>query len=137
MSHCHDEHQHHHHDEHGGGGGAGHEGHDHDGPDRGFEFGLYAQIDTDNVRCLNEVEDGSAKDIFKTWEERWDVTKVRTLTLYFPDNFGSPTTRITYIGLRGEWSEIKQDPVITVYELAANPADHKTQADNLMGSMIQ
>ncbi|KAI8820091.1 galactose-binding domain-like protein [Fimicolochytrium jonesii] len=89
---------------------------------------------------------------------------VRHLTLYFPSNFGAEVTRIFYIGLKGEWDVIKKDPVITVYEvrygrfeqlphlsdigldsvslhplakLAANPADHKTKADNFAGSMIQ
>lgn len=42
---------------------------------------------------------------------------IRNLTLYFPENFGGDTTRIHYIGLKGEWTEIKRDPIITVYEV--------------------
>ncbi|KAF9162802.1 hypothetical protein DFQ26_003232 [Actinomortierella ambigua] len=59
------------------------------------------------------------------------VTKVsrfsslRNLTLFFPSNHGGDTTRISFIGLKGDYSEFKQDPIITVYELQANPADHK------------
>ncbi|KAL1914760.1 uncharacterized protein VTP21DRAFT_8018 [Calcarisporiella thermophila] len=55
-------------------------------------------------------------------------TSVRNLTLYFPENFGADATRVLFIGLRGEWSEIKKDPIITIYEAQANPADHKTPA---------
>ncbi|ORY47027.1 DUF1000-domain-containing protein, partial [Rhizoclosmatium globosum] len=34
-------------------------------------------------------------------------------------------TRITYIGLKGEWTPVNKDPIIAIYEAAANPADHK------------
>lgn len=81
MSHCRDEH--HEHDDHHEHHGHNHE-HDHDGPDRGAEYTLYKQIDIDNVTCLNESEDGSAKTVFKSWEERWDVTKVRVLFAMSP-----------------------------------------------------
>ncbi|KAL2913984.1 hypothetical protein HK105_206422 [Polyrhizophydium stewartii] len=205
--HGHDDHHHHH-----GGGGHDH-GHDHDGPDRGAEFTLYTQIAFDSVRCLNEAVDGSARTVFKPWDQRFDQTKVlasdadeqlivfipftgsvklksiavlgfndlsapskmkafinredidfdsvestgcqqewelvestprgvipeyptrmarfsnvRNLTLFFPSNFGDDVTQILYIGLKGEWTALNRDPIITVYELAANPADHKTKA---------
>ncbi|KAJ3158150.1 hypothetical protein HDU86_003102 [Geranomyces michiganensis] len=187
----------------------------------GEEYSLWQQIDIDNVSCLNEAHDGSAKTVFKHWEDRHDTTKfvesdadeqlivnipftaniklksisivgagdsapskmqaftnrddidftsaegtpaaqewelvrdtprgevaeyatrltkfqnVRKLTLYFSENFGADTTRITYIGLKGEFTEIKRDPIVTVYELAANPADHKTKNLDQLGSMIQ
>ncbi|KAJ3055348.1 hypothetical protein HK097_010774 [Rhizophlyctis rosea] len=64
-------------------------------------------------------------------------SNLRSITLYFPENYGGDTTKISYIGLKGDWMEINKDPIITIYELAANPADHKTKADNIMGSMIQ
>jgi hypothetical protein len=52
---------------------------------------------------------------------------LRNLTLFFPANFaGSDVTKITYIGLKGEWMALNKDPIITIYEAAANPADHKT-----------
>ncbi|XP_022093599.1 PITH domain-containing protein 1-like [Acanthaster planci] len=50
-------------------------GHDHDPPDRGTEFSLYAKIDTDRVECLNEVTDGSGKLVFKAWDQRLDIDK--------------------------------------------------------------
>lgn len=34
-------------------------------------------------------------------------------------------TRVLYIGLRGEWTELGKAPVSITYEAAANPADHK------------
>jgi len=50
---------------------------------------------------------------------------VRNITLFFPSNFGAATTILSYIGFKGEWSEIKQDPIITIYELQPNVKDHK------------
>ncbi|KAI9004040.1 galactose-binding domain-like protein [Gaertneriomyces semiglobifer] len=219
--------------DHGGHGGHNHDhDHDHDGPARGDEYSLYQQVDIDNIRCLNESEEGTAKQVFKSWDERFDGAKfvesdideqlliiipftaniklksisiltspsassssdidshapsilkayinadhldfstadstaatqewelvrpsdiprnqipeyptriakfsnVKSLALYIPANFGAETTRITYIGLKGEWTKLTRDPVITIYEAAANPADHKTKADEFVGSMIQ
>ncbi|CAG8442781.1 6544_t:CDS:2 [Ambispora leptoticha] len=57
------------------------------------------------------------------------MSNVRNLNLYFSDNFGGEITRIYYIGLKGEWTEIKKDPIITLYEAAANPADHKIHGE--------
>ena len=62
-----DHHHHHHH-------------HDHDHGDHDSELGqaysLYTKIDTYNVECLNEVEDGSGKNVFKPWDDRLDTSKV-------------------------------------------------------------
>ncbi|KAH7030417.1 galactose-binding domain-like protein [Linnemannia elongata] len=55
---------------------------------------------------------------------------IRSLTLFFSENFGGDTTKISFIGLKGEFSELKRDPIITVYELQANPADHKVPGIN-------
>ncbi|KAF9414476.1 PITH domain-containing protein 1 [Podila epigama] len=52
-------------------------------------------------------------------------TSIRSLTLFFGENFGGDITKVNFIGLKGEYSEFKRDPIITVYELQANPADHK------------
>ncbi|KAI8069381.1 galactose-binding domain-like protein [Gongronella butleri] len=206
MSHCHDEHCDHDHD---------------DLPGQGEQFLLYQRIDHDNVRCLNEAEQDSVKQVIRPWHERmdndkfvesdadeqlliyvpftgivklrticlrtdrgdeapssmkvfvnrddmdfdaaesytpvqtWDLvhqnddvaeyqtritkfTNVRNLTLFFPDNFGADTSIIRYLGFKGEWSEMKRDPIITVYEANANPADHKIPgAENKMDHSIQ
>lgn len=75
---------------------------------------------------------------------------LHSLTIYVKDNYGADTTKIHYIGLSGEFKQacglsldvdpcchvhhsyvpdlllqMKRDTIITVYELNANPADHK------------
>ncbi|KAG0196884.1 hypothetical protein BGX28_009643 [Mortierella sp. GBA30] len=65
-------------------------------------------------------------------------SSIRSLTLFFSENFGGDTTKISFIGLKGEFSELKRDPIITVYELQANPADHKVPgAKNTLGHEIE
>jgi len=64
-----------------GGGGGGH-GHSHGVTDasdaensRGHEFNLYLKINMDDFTCLNEEEDGSAKTVFRAYEQRMDRSK--------------------------------------------------------------
>ncbi|KAI9118433.1 hypothetical protein K1719_010765 [Acacia pycnantha] len=55
---------------------------------------------------------------------------VANITLHFPDNFGGDTSKIQYIGFKGEATQLKRDVVATiVYELRPNPSDHKTKAE--------
>ncbi|PUU79743.1 galactose-binding domain-like protein [Tuber borchii] len=51
----------------------------------------------------------------------------RSLTLFFENNHsdGEDITQITYLGFKGDWTELKKEHVVTLYEAAANPADHK------------
>ena len=66
-------------------------------------------------------------------------TNVYNLTIYIPSNFGEDVTKIAYIGLKGEFQTLNKDPIITIYEAAANPTDHqKLHGDIAQGSgMIQ
>lgn len=50
---------------------------------------------------------------------------ITSLTIHIPENWGEDTTALTYIGLRGDWQRLSRAPVVTTYEAAANPADHK------------
>ncbi|KAM9175776.1 PITH domain-containing protein 1 [Mergus octosetaceus] len=55
-------------------------------------------------------------------------SSVNHLSIHFPKNFGAETTKIFYIGLKGEWTEAARHEVtICSYEAAPNPADHRLQ----------
>ena len=52
-------------------------------------------------------------------------SSVHHLSLHFPSNFGEDETKITYIGLAGEWTEANRVGVVNaVYEARAIPQDH-------------
>lgn len=53
-------------------------------------------------------------------------SSVNHLSIHISKNFGGSISKIYYIGLRGEWTEVRRHEVtICTYEAAANPADHK------------
>lgn len=58
---------------------------------------------------------------------RAHFSNVQNLTIFIEDNHGSDVSKILYIGLRGEWSKLSKAPVVTLYEAAANPKDHKNE----------
>lgn len=63
--------------------------HDHDGAcghgvddsdylkELGIQYSLYTKIDIDNLECLNESNEGSAKLVFKPYEERLNFDTVK------------------------------------------------------------
>ncbi|ANZ77914.1 BA75_04926T0 [Komagataella pastoris] len=64
-------------------------------------------------------------------------TNVHKLTLFFEGNWSDDefeNLEILGIELRGEWAPLTKDPVITLYEAAANPADHKSLAQETQDS---
>lgn len=59
------------------------------------------------------------------------------LSIYFPTNYGSESTRLYYIGLKGEFTQARHHGVtICNYELNANPADHKKNIFDAAGHQI-
>lgn len=50
---------------------------------------------------------------------------VHSIDLHFPANFGAARTTVTFIGLRGEFTERKRQAVEAVYESKPMPQDHK------------
>lgn len=55
-------------------------------------------------------------------------SNVQHLSIHISRNFGSESTRVYYIGLRGEYTEAHRHEItICNYEAAANPADHKVE----------
>ncbi|KAJ4797176.1 PITH domain protein (DUF1000) [Rhynchospora pubera] len=87
--------------------------------------------DAQNMQAVQEWE--LAENLQGVLEYQTKYSKfqsVANLTLHFPANFGGDTTRIYFIGLRGEATQLKRDVVATiVYEVMPNPSDHKTKSE--------
>lgn len=65
----------HHHDGHGT---CEHSSNDSNHVDElGIQYSLYKKIDMENLECLNEATEGSAKLVFKPYEERLNFDKVK------------------------------------------------------------
>ena len=53
-------------------------------------------------------------------------SSVYHLTLHFPKNFGAETSKIIFIGLKGDWSEgHKHGVTLCTYETTPSMTDHK------------
>ena len=60
------------------------------------------------------------------------------LSIHFPSNFGEDTTKIYYIGLKGDFMEAhKHGVTICNYEAKPNPADHSVKEFNPMAHSIR
>eukprot|EP00250_Pteridium_aquilinum_P022703 c25583_g1_i1 orf=328-936(-) len=62
---------------------------------------------------------------------------VASLILHFPENFGGETTAISFIGLKGEATQLKRDAVANiVYEALPNPAEHKLPSGGTVPTVL-
>lgn len=70
----------------------------------------------------------TAQDVIELPVKRALFNNVRNVALFFPENHSGgeeDVTRISYLGLKGDWTKVNREPVMVTYELAPNPADHK------------
>jgi hypothetical protein len=54
-----------------------------------------------------ELVEGS-NDVIEYGTKITKFSSVRSITLYFPENFGDDTSIIRYIGFKGEWTEVNE-----------------------------
>ncbi|KAI8499220.1 PITH domain-containing protein 1 [Branchiostoma belcheri] len=105
-------------------------GEDEEHPDRMKLFKNREHMTFDDVHVEADQEFELQPDPAGVVEYHTKVVRfssVHHLSIYFPGNFGADSTRVYYIGLRGEYTEMqRQEVMICNYELAPNPADHKT-----------
>lgn len=55
-------------------GNCSHEADGIDPLEMGLQYSLYQKIDLNNLECLNEAEEDSGKNVFKSYEQRLDFT---------------------------------------------------------------
>eukprot|EP01117_Protostelium_nocturnum_P007476 TRINITY_DN2672_c0_g1_i1.p1 TRINITY_DN2672_c0_g1~~TRINITY_DN2672_c0_g1_i1.p1 ORF type:complete len:213 (-),score=59.16 TRINITY_DN2672_c0_g1_i1:29-667(-) len=63
---------------------------------------------------------------------------VNRIILYIPQNFGANTTKICYVGLKGDYSPLaRREAVITSYESKPQLSDHKLPNESTVSRNIQ
>jgi len=89
---------------------------------------------TSPVQSISLAQSGEVQEIPV---KRPLFSNVSSLSLFFEDNWGQgdeDTTRLTYLGFKGEWMKLNKEPVVVLYEAAANPKDHKVKSTAEMGA---
>ncbi|XP_047342170.1 PITH domain-containing protein 1 [Impatiens glandulifera] len=91
-------------------------------------------IDFSDAQTMQPVQEWDLVENFQgilEYQTRYSkFQSVASLTLHFPESFGSDKSQIYYIGLKGEATQLKRDVIATiVYEIMPNPSDHKTRAE--------
>jgi len=81
-----------------------------------------------SLEPTQKLDLAQSNDIQEIPVKRALFNTVRSLNLFFEDNWGQgeeDVTRISYIGFKGQWMKLSREPVNFLYEAAANPSDHK------------
>ncbi|KAM0430567.1 hypothetical protein ACHAPT_005918 [Fusarium lateritium] len=108
---------------------------------------LFINRDDIDFAAAEELEPVQTLELSQTGElqevpvRRALFGKVQRLVLFFPDNFSDgdeDVTRVSYLGFKGEWTQLGRAPANIIYEAAAQPGDHKLKGTsvNQMGSGI-
>jgi len=81
--------------------------------------------DVNNETPTQELDVPQSREVGEYSLKTAKFSNVSSLTLFVPSSQGADTTRLYYLGFLGSWTATKQQPIITVYEAQANPADHE------------
>ena len=80
---------------------------------------------TQEIKQLHEDFDGSCYYFTK----RGKFNSVSSLTIFVQDNYGADTTRINFIGFKGEYGKGKRRAVHAIYEVTPDAMDAKVDAE--------
>ncbi|QPG77264.1 hypothetical protein FOA43_004672 [Brettanomyces nanus] len=83
-------------------------------------------VDDSNESTEDELVDDMS--FVEHYLPRHLFTGVSTLTVFLEDNWSNDddyALHLYSVELRGEFHQLKRNPVVTIYESASNPADHK------------
>ena len=103
----------------------------------------HEHVDFNTVETLKPtMEFALVRDAPDVIEYTTRVTKfssVRSITLFFPKNFGDvDTTRLSFVGFKGDVMEGRRGIVKNVvYEAKPNPEDHKVKKDWMAGYEVR
>lgn len=103
-------------------------------PHVGLDKGQVDQLAANNVDSFEDddtfVEHHLPRRLF---------SGVETFTLYFKDlwdDYDDDEVVLFSIEIRGEWTGLKRDPVVAIYEASAQLGDHKKVKENISNNVL-
>ena len=76
---------------------------------------------TETINVIPPVESTHHTDVTEYPVKRVNFNNVRNLTLYIENNWSDgdeEVSRLWYLGFKGEWTELKDAPLVAVYEVS-------------------
>lgn len=84
-------------------------------------------VDFNNVSSYNPTQEfnlaADENGTIELFTVPQQFTNITTLSLYFPTNFGNPNTVLRYIGMQGDHTHYRREPVHTTYEVLCSGQD--------------
>jgi PITH domain len=75
---------------------------------------------TATITTIGPTYVGQQSEVPEYPVKRVYFNNVRNITLYIEDNYGDgdeDVSRLWYLGFKGEWTDLKDTPVVAVYEV--------------------
>jgi len=82
---------------------------------------------TETINTIPPNESTHHRDVTEYPVKRVNFNNVRNLTLYVENNWSDgneEVSRLWYIGFKGEWTELKDVPLVAVYEVFIPISNH-------------
>ncbi|KAI5813383.1 galactose-binding domain-like protein [Pyronema omphalodes] len=87
-----------------------------------------AVADTPAIQTLELPMQPPGEEVMELPIRRALFNNIHSITIFVEDNHSDgdeDVTRLSYLGFKGDFTALRKDPVIALYEAAPNPADHK------------
>ncbi|KAF8544069.1 PITH domain-containing protein [Trichophaea hybrida] len=87
-----------------------------------------AAADTPAIQTLEVPIQPPGEEVMELPVKRALFNNAHSITLFIEDNHSNgdeDVTSLSYLGFKGDFTQLRKDAVVAFYEAAANPADHK------------
>lgn len=88
-----------------------------------------------DLRATQEFELSQTSEVQDISVKRAFFGNVQNVTLFMVDNYGEDTTRMSYLGFKGDWMQLGKAPANILYEAgtyAQNPLEYSRISPHLM-----
>ncbi|KAF3907253.1 hypothetical protein ABW20_dc0105815 [Dactylellina cionopaga] len=93
----------------------------------GLDFSTVSSTSPISTLDIPLVPPSSTPEVIEIPLKRALFNNVRNISLFFEENHSygeEDVTKLWYLGFKGDFMKVGREPIITLYEAAANPKDH-------------